>query len=299
MSIAVGWGGGGWYSRPWTGLSTENGHVGKPVLVVCDHAADQPVCPDCRWLLAQVLDDVPALLWDLELAEVKDVRFIEHGSFQHDRTEAEVVLPWNERATKARLRLAFELRAAADACLRHDERRPANLARRLRRHLPILVRRDDAPEWAARISHAASWAHAAIDRPPSPWYYGPCPKCRRDLYQERVEDPEARVECAQPDCDYAAELADHRLTQLDAGEDRLLTVGELVGAITSAGEAVNRDQINNWIRREGLPRERRVRPRMLAGGHLANHEVYVYRLGDVRRLALDAERRRIDLRGRS
>jgi hypothetical protein len=277
-------------SRPWTGLSRDGSGPAKPVLVDCRHEhVDRNICTYCGELLAGVLDDVPALLDDLVAAEIKDVRFVEHGSLQYDRGESSVVLPWSERASKARVRLVFELTSAADICgLPADTE--ANLARRLRRFLPTLCRRDDGPEWAARITHAAAAAHAAIDRPPSPWYYGPCPLCRKDLYQERIadDDHESKVTCSHEDCAYSESLHTHRLIQLDAGEDRMLTVGELVGAITSAGETVTRHQINNWIKREGLPREQRVRPRMVNGG-MANHEVYVYRLGDVRRMALVAE----------
>lgn len=287
---ATAWDGRGWYSRPWTGLSRE--YHGRPVLVRCDHQGDRPICADCAWLLAGVLDDVPALLHDLEAAEVRDVVFVEHGSFAADRTEIEATLPWNARAARARALLTFELNAAVTACALLRDTYDANLARRLRRYLPTFSRRPDAAEWASRISAAAAGAHAAIDRPPSPWYYGPCPKCHRDLYQERVEDSEAPIICSYAACDYAAPLGTHRLTQLDAGEDRMLTVGELVGAITSAGETVTRHMINNWIKREGLPREKRVLPRLLNGGRLTQVEVHVYRLGDVRRLALEAERRR-------
>src|SRR3954466_10973701 len=123
------------------------------------------VCRACGWLLAGVLDDVPALLLDLRLAEVKDVRFVEHGSFQADRTETAAVLPWNERAVKARTMLVYELNAAVRACALISDTFEANLARRLRRHLPVLSRRPDGSVWAARISYAAAGAHVAIDRP--------------------------------------------------------------------------------------------------------------------------------------
>jgi hypothetical protein len=280
------------YSRQWTGLSREAGRPARPVVVECDHdSPGQSLCPLCGGLLAGVLDDVPALLTDLADAEIKDVRFVEHGSFQGDRNELAAVLPWNERASKARVRLSYELTEAAAAMALVSDR-PPNLARRLRRHVPILSRRDDGDAWAARISLAAAGAHAAIDRPPSPWYYGPCPACHKDLYQERVDDDAAVITCSHQPCTYSATLAAHRLTQLDAGEDRMLTVSELVGAITSAGEAVTRHMINNWIRREGLPRELRSRPRLVAG-RVATVEVYVYRLGDVRRMALEAEIRRL------
>lgn len=290
-------------SSPWAGLGPDV----APVEVVCDHEPqDARICGDCLGLLAGVLADVPALLTDLDLARTKTVSFVERGTRAGDApAEATTPLPWSEAASKADRRLRDALRAAA-AALGLPEGPAALNARRLSGRLPVLARREDGPEWAARISAAVASAHRAIDRPPSPWYYGPCPQCGRDLYTERVvepardggqakpDGPESEVRCPAEGCGYRASLSAHRLAQLDAGDDRMLTVGELVGAITSAGESVTRDQINSWIRREGLPRERRTLPRLTAAGQLTHTEVYVYRLGDVRRLALEAERRRAE-----
>lgn len=285
---------------PWHGIAPNT----DPLIVDCNHpttTGDQ-LCPACVADLRGVLADIPALLADLELARTKIVSFVAPSTPHHDDNpdpaespaETSTALPWSEAASRADRRLRANL-AAATAALALPDSPPATAARLITGRLTQLARRDDATTWARRLTRAAAAAHRAIDRPPSLWYYGPCPTCGRDIYTERVRDlPHAEVACPRKDCAYSAPLADHRLAQLDAGEDRMLTVGELVGAITSAGEHVTRDQINSWIRREGLPREPRTIPRLTAGGKLMHVEVYVYRLGDVRRLALEAEQRRAE-----
>lgn len=286
------WDGRGWFSRQWQGLAEDAGK-GKPLAVWCDHESENPLCPGCVKLVGSILDDVPALLFDLEMAVARDVTFVAHGVFQHDKGDDQgSPIPWNDRASKARRRLIFEIHAVASAlgvleddCLRSALRLPAAL--------PRLARRDDGPEYAVRLSDAVANAHRAIDQPPSPWYYGPCPKCTRDIYAERLDDkdPAATVACPHETCDYAAPLRDHRVAQLNAGENRLLTVSELVGALVSAGEPVTRHQINGWIRRDGLAQEWQNRPRMVRG-RLEVGGDFVYRLGDVRAKALEAAIRR-------
>lgn len=281
-------------SRPWNGLDYNR----KAMIIRCtsdhDNAANDPLCPDCRYRLAQILDDVPALIRDLNTAIVRDVRFVEHGTIPaaHTEDDDEAALPWDDRALRAKNNLSYALRQAATLIKLTGLRTPA-IARQLRGQLGRLARHPDMPDHAHKISHAAARAHQAIDRPPSLWYYGPCPFCHLDIFIDRVDeqDRDARVTCPRDGCGYSAHPTDHRVKQLDAGDDRWLTVGELVGAITSAGETVTRDQIKGWIRREGLPREIHSRPRW-ADGRLVANEVYVYRLGDVRRLALEAEARR-------
>lgn len=271
-------------SRPWSALT--GGHIPR---IDCDHTPRAGLCPSCTRTLAGVLDDTPALLRELDIAIIRDVNFPEHGSTATTTTDPEEsALPYDDRALDAKHQLVAALQAAGD--LTHQAGRPKELARRIRAHLGRLAHHPSAPAVAARIARAADHAHQAIDRPPSPWYYGPCPGCGRDLYLDRV-DAAGSITCPRDDCAYTATVAEHHTAQLDAGDDRMLTVGELVGAITAAGEVVTRDQINGWIRREGLPREQGTRLRWV-DGRIVVTDVYVYRLGDVRRLALEAEIRR-------
>jgi hypothetical protein len=281
-------------SRPWNGLN----HKHQAMIIRChpDHTntSNDPLCPSCADHLGGILDDIPALLRDLNTAIIRDVRFVEHGTMPaaHTIDEDEAALPWDDRAARAKAQLSYDLRQAATLIKVVGLRTPA-IARQLRARLGRLARQPAMPDHAHKISKAAARAHAVIDRPPSPWYYGPCPYCHLDIFTDRVDenDRDARVSCPRDGCGYSAHPSDHRSKQLDAGDDRWLTIGELVGAITSAGETVTRDQIKGWIRREGLPREFTSRPRW-TDGVLVPYEVYVYRLGDVRRLALEAEARR-------
>jgi excisionase family DNA binding protein len=142
---------------------------------------------------------------------------------------------------------------------------------------------------AEQISRAVVHGRTVIDRPRDVIFYGVCPTCTGDIWQERVDphDRDARIVCPRG-CGYTVPYAEHEQAALDAGEDRWLTLDELVGAIHSAGEVVSRKQILRWVEREGLPREQRARPQ-LVGGEIQSVEVDVYRLGDVRQLAADAE----------
>lgn len=227
-------------------------------LIECgdDHArGDSWLCRDCADHVARIVADVPALLDDLTLALTRQTSFVQHG------TSDETPLPFNVEAADALTRLRAAVASLGD-----------------------LTRQPDAPALARRLSAEYLHAHRVIDRPEVPAYMGTCPE-GHDLYALRDADT---VEC---DCGYHAPMKEHQRTALDAGEDRLLTVAELVGAITSAGETVTRDQINSWIRREGLVREKAARP-LWRDGQLVARTVYVYRLGDVRALAQRAERRR-------
>ena len=76
----------------------------------------------------------------------------------------------------------------------------------------------------------------------------------------------------------------HRLLQVDKGDSRMLTVDELVGAITRIGEVVWRKQIRRFVQHEGVTRDLRDVPR-LVGGEIMVEQVEAYRLGDVRVLA--------------
>lgn len=280
---SIEWEGRAGYSRKWHGLTTDPGKPPKPTRIYCNHDADQPLCHDCTQDLAAVLDDIPDLLYQLHLAEIRDTQFVEHGA----AADADGNLnaggrPWNERAAKARAQLADVLYTVGGATQQAGPT-ASQTARQIRAHLGRLARRQDMPEYASRISTAAAHAHAVIDRPSRPWYYGRCPKCGQHLYAERATDPATIITCRQDGCTYAARLDDHQRAQLHAGEDRWLTEDELVGAIAKAGddeETVTREQIRRWFKSEGLPRETRERPK-LVDGRIVVETVDVFRLGDV------------------
>lgn len=261
--------------RRWAGLGPD----GRPAVVECDHGSAQLVCVDCLGALRGVLADVPALLEDLDVSIRRQVRFVDHGT--RFRVDDESPLPFDDRASRAK-------RSLVDAV---EQLRVLAGGRGVLAELDRLAGVPGIWEAARDVAAAARSAHRAIDAPESDWYFGPCPDCSHDIYGQRADesDRSARVACEA--CSYSAHPIDLRQLQLDASEDRMLTVGELVGAITAAGEVVTRKQIDGWIRRGGLPRERHARPRWV-GGELDVKHVYVYRLGDVRELARAAEERR-------
>jgi hypothetical protein len=283
------------YRRPWRGLNWKQ----EPLIVSCQHDhGDATLCPPCVVELRDVLSDIPALLHDLDVAIVRDARFVQHGSQRgkvrqptDKRRQDEARLDFNDTASNTKRRLTNVLQAAVDQGMAPPST-PADVARHIHAHLGKLAKWEQAADLARDITAAVARAHKVIDAPPSLWYYGPCPDCGHDIYQERitVHDRTSHVTCPQPECTYSEKPQDHNRRQLDAGEDRMLTVGELVSAITSAGEPVTRGQINGWIRRDGLPREERSLTQWV-DGRLVSRPVWVYRLGDVRRLALEAEAR--------
>jgi hypothetical protein len=276
------WEGRAGYARRWVGLD----HRGDPEVITCDHDSDAPLCPTCVGRLGDVLLDVPALLWDLWLAETRDVRFVEHGTRAEDEPSEGGGWPWNERAAKARGELQRAVTEFARAMLQGVEttgpRRYGELAHQLRHQLGRIARHDTAPGWAHRLSRAVAGGHRAIDRPADRWYFGECPKCGAPITGDRTRDPRAIIECPRhPECSYRAEMEDHQRAQLEAGADRWLTVDELVGAIARAGgQVVTRDQISRWARHGGLPRESQPVPRWV-DGTIITDTVDTHRLGDV------------------
>lgn len=275
-------------SPRWRGLRD-----GNPIRVVCfGHGAvglcrehevrvgDDVEVRSCLEEFRAVLTDVPRLLDDLDVAMAGEVRFVEHGS-SSDVPGG----PGGHPAASAYQRIAGALGLVAGW---FDARRPEQLAGLLLRVLDLVADEPIMGRLASELSSAAARAHRVIDAPPSLFFYGACPECGADIWHERIrpDDDEGKVRCP---CGYERSADAHIREQLD--DDRMMTVSELVSAITMAGEAVTRHQINGWIRREGLPRERANRPRW-KDGQLVACEVDVYRLGDVRDLAVRAEVRR-------
>jgi hypothetical protein len=287
-----------WQGLTHTGKTNDAGIPipGDPIIINCHGHVDRGLCVDCAESLARVLADVPRLLDDLDVAIAGESRFVEHGI----RTAAGNADTASGRhpAIAAQNRLTLAL--IGDGTQAHpgvrdwfDYYGPASYARQLARKLDQLQPEPRMPNLARDISQAASRAHKVIDAPKELWYYGPCPSCERDLWQERIhhEDTKTPIVCRYPSCNYAAPLDVHNRRALEVGHDRRMTIDELVGAITSGGIAVTRGMIEGWIYRDGLPRERRNRPRYV-DGELHQNEVWTYRLGDVLDYALRAAAKR-------
>jgi hypothetical protein len=172
-----------------------------------------------------------------------------------------------------------------------DATAPELVARGLLIHLDKLVSLPPIRGFALHISMAASKAHKVIDAPADPFYYGDCPECALPLLQERIHpDHPVPIRCRAGD--YTATLDEHTRNQISLADDRQLTIDELVSALTDQrGEPYSREQIKGWIYREGLPREKRSRPRYV-DGVLYPNEVWTYRLGDVKDQAMRVEAKR-------
>lgn len=277
----------------------------QPRPVACDHGKPDgaALCPSCEERLAATLHDLPDLLADLEDALVKRTAFLERGVPEESRlhrcrhcrgsgrigaadctacdgegkimAEEESALPFNLAASRALAEITDRLGGS-----------PSRKARELLINWKRTLRRPDLPSLAHAVTSFAERAHAIIDRPETPSYYGECPECGKDIYQERITAEEELVRCG---CGYRARLAQHQAAQLDLGENNWLTLTQVVRVLCDGGEPTTRQEVEDLIYQGGpmgvLPREKQNRPRW-QGGRLESHEVFVYRLGDVRTMLL-------------
>jgi len=262
-------------SPRWRGL-----RLGRPASVRCHGHGSIGLCADCLPVFRDVLTDVPRLLDDLDIAIAGETRFVEHGTWMGFTPSGAT---GSNPYVSAYNRLA---EALAGAGAWFDWNHPEQLATQLLANLHLLADEPTLPAIAGDIARAAARAHHVIERPEDYIYLGPCPDCGSDIYGLRAaaEDDDALVVCRSPGCDYKNHMAEHRRAQLDAGESRMLTIDELVGAITRVGEVVTRKQIRRWVKHEGVVRDVHQIPRLVAG-ELTVVEVETYRLGDIRTLA--------------
>ena len=220
------------------------------------------LCHACANLLDGLLTDTPGLVTDLATARRRGVRFV---GGNNDASG----IPWSEAAS----------RCHRDLVAFGDE-------------LPQL----DQHTALVRLGHLHRTGRRIIDRPRDLINLGTCPICNHDIRQERptlteLEQATAQVTCNHaplngPACPYRADWHDHQRKLLNQRADMLLTVHELVGVLTEAGEPVSRDRIKYLIRKHGLPRERITRPH-LRGKTIVTEQVWVHRLGDVRDMIAD------------
>ena len=247
----------------------------EPEVIACDHGKPEgaTLCSACEDRFAAILDDIPGLLADLELALTKQTSFVPQGSPQKPKPD-EAPMPFNLAASKVLGNLTRYLGGP-----------PTMMARFLRLHWQDTLRRPDLETLASAISRTVVAAHKVIDRPPTLVYYGLCPKCHSEIHQERIVAGDGkRVECP---CGYRDDLAKHQAAQLDLGEDQWLTVTELLRVLNDGGEKATRRDVDNLIYRQGLPRQKEPRPYWSRDeGRLVKHEVFTYRLGTVRTMLL-------------
>ena len=219
-----------------------------------------------------VLTDMPELMAELEVALTKQTNFVEQGTPQQADPD-EASLPWSEGAARAIRRL----RKALDGD-------PRSRAAELLADWTTTMRRPDLGNLVAGVTAAATAAHALIAPPTVLTYYGPCPTCTRDLYQEHVW-ADGVVSCKA--CGYAAPKGEHLRRSLDAMADRQMTLGGIVRTFNDAGLQVTRQRLENLIYRRGLPRQQVTRPpRWVGEGEsrrlVPAEKVWMYRIGDVK-----------------
>lgn len=255
--------------------------VPEPQPARCDHRQDD-LCGDCSKLVDNLLYDLPELVEQLTITLRKGHKFAPHGFRRGDTsTPDEAPIPWNPSA----------VRCLADV---HEfmRRHPTD------RHLQLF-----------ELSRLARRAHRIIERPVDR-EMTLCPKCREEIIvtnRSRAVTCGAKVVEDDPDapppedgqqraqririCDYAASWEQHRKDLLSVNLDAMLTMNELLIVFGQAGEKINRDKINNMIRRHGLPREEIVTGQWRQG-EVKTRSLWVYRLGDVMFLMAQIEERK-------
>ncbi|EHK86397.1 hypothetical protein [Rhodococcus pyridinivorans] len=172
--------------------------------------------------------------------------------------------------------LPIELAAVWLACHHHDLRR-----------YPYI------DELYDEITDVVASARSAIDNQPGLVYKGPCSAviegglCETDLYAERGED---WVRCRRCGAMHNVQILDDQA--LRNAEQMSFTVPDLVRVLAAYGEDVRANTIHVWAnRRELRPRGWRTPDGQITDHWIRRSDQPVYRLGDVRVLIAQAERR--------
>lgn len=237
--------------------------------------------------LAAILEDIPALLEDLEIAIMKDVRFPTR-TVQGDGTEAAIMFNTSASYASQQLRIAIT-GAAVDlwnqlvgAGIHHHLADPVDAAEWLNASLDRLALVPDAEQTARNVTRAHNRGIRVIEHPRETRYLGECPKCHADL---EADETATHIEC---DCGWAAPIDDVLREALKFGDDLLFTTDELAEAgIQVAGQVLTYERIKKWGQRGRL--EPRTKITWWQG---KLQSVRAYRLGDVRQLILELERKK-------
>ncbi|SLG40183.1 Uncharacterised protein [Mycobacteroides abscessus subsp. abscessus] len=214
-------------------------------------AADQTVLDlGQRRTLLQTLAGVPDLLAELDVTITRTdvVRGAPVGKSGH----RPVVVPFNQRASDARVSLERALRTYAlrvaivtGSPAPHG---PARHAAYLAAWLPMIP--DDAPSINgiyAAIVGAAAEARRAIDRPPGRVYVGAC-DCGAHLYaREGADEVECRV------CSLTWPVAERREWMVEQARDRVGTPAILARLMPWFDDRpIQESTIRQWARRRKL-----------------------------------------------
>lgn len=238
---------------------------------------DTAICGPCAGQLARHLADIPWLAAHLTVTLTRQART---GNGSGRRTGDEQPLPYDQRASDAARHLYLTVVHWAGRYI-HDGS-TAEYARLLSSSLPHLERSDRAADIVTDIADAVQLAEQAIDRPPEQWYAGPCDQCHTDMYA----DPGATLVTCRG-CKSAYGVTGRRGHLLAAAEDTLATATVAARALTSLGQPLTPDRVWKWAER----------------GRITAHGVDPfgrpqYRVGDLRLLLAEAERKTTERRER-
>jgi len=173
-------------------------------------------------------------------------------------------------------------------CQRISSRAPEHLlaftCRHLATQLEWLRYRREAAQAMDEIHDAARLVVRTVDNPPVRWYAGPCGHegCAEDLYAL----PSASiVRCRE--CGTEHDADERRNWLLDLADDTLAHASLVAAALSALGHNVTSAQVRGYAHRG----------RLVAHGTDARGRP-LYRVGEVRALAIDAERREAERRAK-
>lgn len=198
------------------------------------------------------LADIPHLIADLQIAELKQDRFPARRTPTTDGEESP--LSFRPGALRARERLTGAVWATAAMIWHratHGQASPFrgihDAAGWLADQPKLITQEPDAETIGRRIAvqHDRLIAdHGPLDIPDGWRYLGICPGCKRiDLYAHRDDTV---IICS---CGWAAPI--HSLVRriVTAADDMLFTDTEITRMFAINGDPVTRDQVNGWARR--------------------------------------------------
>lgn len=277
-------------SRPWTwgGWPTRDQSV---------QSRNEFITADQLEYLIGCLGDIPFLIDDLEIAELKQDRFLNPpvGADPEEST-----IPFRTAPATISRQLATTILSAADLVWHkaaHGQPSPfrnaVDAAEFLADNPRLIAREPEAESIGAHIArtHDSLIAdYSVLDRPA--WeYLGLCPDCQQSDLWARPDQTWVGCECG-----WTGDTSRLKDQLLDAAKDRLFTDTELTRLLWCDGRPVTRDQINGWARRGRLAVYNSAQ---WCDGHLRS--VRKFRYSEAYALVADAERRaqtRREQRGR-
>lgn len=241
------------------------------------------VCRRCASSLRLLLEGLPALLVDLEVARTRQARMGSGGGGRSSSTP----LPWGERAADADFVLRETVRANLAWVLGvRGHVAPlswAGVGQYLVAAVSWVVAHPDGPQVVDELLVALRHARRAVDRPADREFVGRCggttplgERCTEALY---CLPGAAEVDC--PRCGWVWQVGERHQRMLGVLADELLPASAAARAATALGVRVAESTVRTWRRRGVLAPavDERGNPRADRAGRP------LYRVGDVVDLA--------------